>query len=277
MGNAITPMPGAVVLAAPFVLLGNSAYQNGFWLAVFFVALAHRLKDARAPLLLLWTVLLLSPVVLHALLTGNDYVANSLYILLPLACLSDAVSGRARPSRRAYSALVFLGVGLSSRANFLILLPLVTAFLAHRVGARTAILYTGVVIAVFAGVTLPFYLHDPPHFSPLHTTHKLAQYESILPHAGLVVPTLGALAAVALSGTRLNRTLPQLLRNCAVVQAALVVPVGVMATIRSQRLDLTEAGYGIFFLFFGVTAYWLARSGALRRAARANPDGSGEA
>ena len=30
--NPITPMPGSLFLAVPFVLAGNSAYQNFFWL-----------------------------------------------------------------------------------------------------------------------------------------------------------------------------------------------------------------------------------------------------
>ena len=36
LDNPIAPLPGAVFLAVPFVLLGNSAYQNIFWLNCLF-------------------------------------------------------------------------------------------------------------------------------------------------------------------------------------------------------------------------------------------------
>ena len=39
LDNPISPMPGAVLLAVPFVLLGSSVYQNLFWLFVFFIVM----------------------------------------------------------------------------------------------------------------------------------------------------------------------------------------------------------------------------------------------
>src|SRR3712207_7085295 len=45
---------------------GNSAYQNLFWLFIFFLFARSFLKNGRFALLLLWTILALSPVVLHA-------------------------------------------------------------------------------------------------------------------------------------------------------------------------------------------------------------------
>ncbi len=41
LGNLINQLPGALFLDAPFVLLGNSAYQNLFWLAAFFLGLRY--------------------------------------------------------------------------------------------------------------------------------------------------------------------------------------------------------------------------------------------
>ena len=48
LGNPISPLPGSLLLAVPFVLLGNSAYQNLFWIAAFFV-LAREWLEERAP------------------------------------------------------------------------------------------------------------------------------------------------------------------------------------------------------------------------------------
>src|SRR5712691_1191582 len=38
LGNVLHHLPGAFVLASPFVLLGTSALQNLFWLPLFFLA-----------------------------------------------------------------------------------------------------------------------------------------------------------------------------------------------------------------------------------------------
>jgi hypothetical protein len=60
-------LPGALLLAVPFVLLGNSAHQNLFWLFAFLFSLNSYLKDRRLALLLLWVILALAPVVLTVL------------------------------------------------------------------------------------------------------------------------------------------------------------------------------------------------------------------
>lgn len=45
LGNPITPMPGALLLALPFYLLGNATLQNLFWLAVFFMLVAWHYRS----------------------------------------------------------------------------------------------------------------------------------------------------------------------------------------------------------------------------------------
>ena len=49
LGNAVHHLPGAFVLASPFVLLGTSALQNLFWLPVFFVVISKE-SDSRTAL-----------------------------------------------------------------------------------------------------------------------------------------------------------------------------------------------------------------------------------
>ena len=82
LGDLITPMPGAVLLAAPFVLLGTSAWQNLFWLPALYLAGRRLLADPRLALLLWWSVLGLSPAVLQELVSGGDLLSNALYVPL---------------------------------------------------------------------------------------------------------------------------------------------------------------------------------------------------
>lgn len=277
LDNPISPLPGAVLLAVPFVLLGASAYQNLFWLALFWLALRAYLKDGRSPLLLLWTALALSPAVWHQIVTGTDYLANSLYVLLFMLWLIRAAAGR---GRQAVLFAILLGVGLSSRANFLLLLPLLFAALARLAGPRAAAGYVATSGLSFLAVTLPFFLHDPASFSPLHTTDELGRFDVVLPHAGLLIPAATAALTVTLAFCRRAwpaSACPQatpahpdaplglttaLLRNSALVLAFPVVcgillhSLGLRMLYGVNMIHFGFATFGVFFLFFGATPAW---------------------
>lgn len=256
LGNPISPLPGSLLLGAPFVLLGSGALQNLFWLLVLFVAVGRRLGDERWALLLLW-LLWSTPAFLHKFVTGYDYVANSLFVLLFAWGLI-----RAAPERGGlrWAAALALGVALSSRANFLLLAPLVYTQLVQRAGWRMATGLGAAVAASFAAITLPFYLHDPAGFTPLHTSNKIEQYSGVLAHASLWVGGGSGLLAMLLARPAWNRSLAAFFRNCAWVQA---FPIA-CAVLLSSRVDglaaLSQdlAFYGDFFLYFGALGAWLA-------------------
>ncbi len=282
LDNPISPLPGAILLAAPFVLLGASAYQNLFWLALFYLALRAYLKDGRSPLLLLWTALALSPAVWHQIVTGTDYLANSLYVLLFMLWLIRAAAGPAGRDRRAILFAILLGVGLSSRANFLLLLPLLFAALARLAGPKAAARYVALSGLSFLAVTLPFFLHDPAGFSPLHTTDELGRFDVVLPHAGVWISAAAAALAGVLAFCRRawpTSARPQaasarsdapleltaaLLRNSALVLALPVVcgiilySLGLRLLYGVNMLYFGFASFGVFFLFFGATPAWWA-------------------
>jgi len=254
--NAIANLPGAILLATPFVLLGTSAYQNLFWLATFFFAVSRLTRSWRHGLMLLWVVLIFSPVVMNYVVTGGDDLANSIYVLVFMLLAMSWVSDADAPVWKKVLAAVLLGVGLSSRANFLLAIPQVFAVLTIRSGWRAALKCVAVVGVAFAAVTLPFWIHDPAGFTPLHAqAHKVAEFQTILPLAGLVVPALGGSIAVVLAWRSVKRRRETWLRDCAIVQAFLVLCVLTFSVIQTRTLSLTAASYGVFFLFFGVLAF----------------------
>ena len=130
LGNAVHHLPGAFVLASPFVVLGTSALQNLFWLPVFFVVISEE-SDSRTALSLAWLIFALSPVVMYEVVTGTGYVSNTIYVLLGLWWL-------VRTEHRAVAAIAW-GVTLSSRANFILLLPLAFAVIRRQTDSRTAV------------------------------------------------------------------------------------------------------------------------------------------
>ena len=247
LGNPLSPLPGSLLLAAPFVWLGDSAYQTFAWLAVFFVAARRQLRDSRPALLVGWVALALSPVVAQEIVTGGDLLANSIYVLVfILALLHRPESGS------AWLYAVLLGIGLSSRANFLLLLPLVLSALARRGGWGRALKLTAVSCAAFAAVTVPFYLADPSGFSPLHTVRKFDSAPSSFPLGGTVVLVLDVALAVALSFPRWSTGRGTFLRNCALVLALPVVCMVTVLSVRAGRADLASTGYGLCSATFGL-------------------------
>ena len=257
LDNPITPMPGALLLAIPFVLLGNSAYQSFFWLLLWLLAMRRHWQAGRPPLLLLWLMLALSPVVVYSLVVGNDYLANSLYVLLFMLWL---VRWAPRPGLNPWLKLlpaICLGIGLSSRANFLLLLPLIFATLAQLAGRPAALRSTVTTGLTFLLVTLPFYLYDPAGFSPLHTTDELGRFNHLLPYAGLLIPLATALLALFLAWRqRVGADLQQLFRSSALVLALPVLAGLTLALLAYGPAGFTFAFFGLFPLFFGAAASW---------------------
>jgi hypothetical protein len=255
LGNPISPLPGSLVLAVPFVLLGNSAYQNLFWLFAFLFTMNSYLKDQRLALLVLWVTITFSPIILQEYVTGGDFLANSIYVLLFTMWMVNAIPQDGLSGWRKFLLAVLLGVGLASRTNFALLLPLVFSALVQSAGWKSAIKYitfTGLTLGL---VTIPFYLYDPQGFSPLHTANKLAQFQTILPFAVVLVPVVSGIIALILSIHYTNACLPVLLRNCAIVLAFPVLSGTVLQSINNRNLDFSFTGFGLSFLFFGVVAF----------------------
>lgn len=254
LGNSLTHMPGSLLFAIPFVLIGWSALQNLFWLPAFYLATRRLFGDARAALLGL-ALLLGTPAVLRELLTGGDLISNCIYVsLLALATL------RLQPSRTALrlGAAVALGVALSSRSNFVFVLPLLGAAIGREDGVREALRLAGAAVAAFLLVTLPFYLADPSGFTPRRTAAKLSEFSDVLPHAEYVTVGLALVVTVALCCTRMSRNGIELCRNMAIVQAVLVGMPVLLASVRAGKPDFAflVAGYGLPVAFFAVLGAW---------------------
>jgi len=254
-GNPVSPLPGAVLLAAPFVLLGASAYQNFFWLGVLLLVLCLAWKGSLQPLLFLGAVFILSPSALNALLNGTDYLANGLYTLLP--CIGLLVLASVKKFRPGWMLFLagFLGIALSSRFNFLFILPVLFAALVQRCGWRWATGCLGMTLVVFCAVTLPFYFYDPVGFSPLHTLTIYGDPASGFPLRGFIVAALTGLLSLILAFHK-SSGLRDFLRHATWILALPVFAGVIISSLLQNRLNLVYTYFGLFFIFFGTLAYW---------------------
>jgi hypothetical protein len=254
LGNPISPLPGAVLLSMPFVLLGNVAYQNAFWLAVFFWASGRLLRDRKQALILLWTILLLSLAVVRGLAVGSDYVSNTIYVLV-FSLWVIVAYWKPAPRWQQLLPAVLLGIGLSSRANFLLVAPLIFAAVASRAGWKKAFEASITAALGFVAVTIPIFLWDPGAFTPLGTVNEVGKFASVLPAAGLIIPLLAGLVVVILA-LRDNSSITRFLGHAAISQAVPVLCGMALSSIQAGRITFSFFGFGVFFLFFGALASW---------------------
>ncbi len=249
-GLPITSLPGALLLAVPFTILGSSAYQNVFWLFILFFSVKSYWRDGRFALLVLW-VFLLSPRFWQAWLTGDSFLANSVYILLSALLMIRTIPMPETSSSIKIFASVLLGIGLSSRVNFLIILPLLFSFLVQHAGWKSAIQYITLTCVTFILITMPFYWYDPQGFSPIDTLSLAGTKQGSFLIAGILV--------LFLSFQRMDSDGIVLLKNFAIVQVLtiLYIPFSLIAFDSFRFTHFINYSlnrfsfYGLDILFFG--------------------------
>jgi len=194
LNNPPTPLPGALLLATPFHALGHIVWQNLFWTALFFLLSLRIFRHRATALFFLTLFFLCTPVVINDLVTGGDYIINFLYITIAVVLFVSALQRRLPV---AMLAAAFLGIAISSRAIYpLVLIPLLALTLQRSSRGRTAALFT-VVTATAAAVTLPVFTPHPLT-RLLHQLMLTSSNVVTLPHSLHLVIILPLLALLIL-------------------------------------------------------------------------------
>ncbi len=198
LGNPISPMPGAIVLATPFAAMGRVSLQNICWLAAFVGFAATFFRSRATALVFLLVVTAGSLNTLDAFVAGGDYPINGWYVTIAVA-LFLKTNLRDRLSPAGIATGIFFGLTLSSRFVYpLVFVPLAGAYLLQRRGLLTALSRLSTPLIVATTVTLVVYVRDPVNFSPLHVSTKLAFLGPRVRHAAIVAfPVLTGLVACA--------------------------------------------------------------------------------
>ncbi len=255
LGQPVSQLPGGLVLAAPFVALGRSAYAAFFWLPMLVLVLRSRFREWRTPLLLALLALFAAPGLLREVVTGGDLVANGIAVL----CATLLVLSSRRPIPSALIALL-LGAVVSWRLSFVFALPALFVALFRLHGSRKVLTTAALALASFTAITLPFALHEG-RFWPLESSNHLQRFDGVVPGGGTTVAlaTGLAVAAAALVPQRWSET--RFLWHAAGSQVALVLSVVVLESVRDATLDFSPLipGYGLLALFFALAAARPAR------------------
>lgn len=273
LGNPPTPMPGAVLLAAPFHLMGSAALQNVFWFLVF-CALAPRLAgDRRGAAAYLAIFVLCCPGVLLDFATGSDFATNAVYVIVAVWALTTLAPDEGWPLR--FLAAAFFACALSSRPIYVVEAPIAAAALLQRQGPRRCVETMGLAAVLLAAINLPLLADNPVKFPLFLHTNLLGVWPRWL-HATLLIPAIAMATACAAFFVRLERGRIWLLSGLSL--APMVVPTFLFALARrgpSAHLVILD-GYTLpVTLFIGL---WLLRpvlaAGAAARALEAAPASS---
>jgi hypothetical protein len=246
LGNELHQLPGAFVLAAPFVAVGSSALQNLFWIPVFFFVVARVRRerattDADADALRLALLAIVAcPVVLDEVVTGTGHGANAIYVAVGLWWLMR--------TRRPVLAGAVWGVAIASRLNVLVLLPIAFGAVRRRWGSDVAAASTAVAGAVAAAITVPFYLASPGTFGPIESLSRVNVFNQYVPHAGLAIALAMVAAAVWLGAKAADEAA---VYAASAVVLAIPVAAGVAFSLPYDwSFALDFAGYGLFATWF---------------------------
>ncbi|HTQ99033.1 MAG TPA: hypothetical protein VMH83_03545 [Candidatus Acidoferrum sp.] len=253
LGNRIHHLPGALLLATPFVLLGTSALQNLFWTAAWLLLLLRALQPPRG-LALFLLMFAASPVLMHQIVTGSDGVMSGISVLAATWLFTHAWQQTSNSAWQRYGALLLLALALSNRPNFAPVVVSVLAFVWHRHGVARVLLpalWLGVLLAL---INLPFYLYDPAGFAPLEGLDRVTRFDDLLPHAGQLLPLAAFVLALGLATRNDADTFAGVALASGLVQALLVVSGLLLSCIAGGELDLAYAAYGCYFLF--PLGYW---------------------
>ncbi|MGB1249279.1 MAG: hypothetical protein ACPG8W_01490 [Candidatus Promineifilaceae bacterium] len=258
-GNPITPMPGAVLLALPFRLLGNAAYQTFFWLGALFL-LARNLLGSSRQALVLCGLILLSPAVFHEVMTGGDLWTNGVFVLVLGVLAARVISAEnASPLLKIVLAILF-GLSLSSRVNFALFAPLVLAYIYHRRGFPTAIRVAVLMGVTTLAVTLPFYLYDPENFAPFQRVGELADLNTLFPYLGsIIVPLMMLILTGFLCLPKFQCKLAHLLISAGGVQLLPTVVGSLAFSLYDREIYIQLMSFGPIFIVFGAMGVWLSQ------------------
>lgn len=256
IAGPLSLLPGAILLSVPFVLVGSVGLQNWVWLGILLGVLAWHLRERTTALVLVVASLALSPAAQYEYISGGDMLANGIYVSLFLYLAVRCWTITRFSLGAATAAALLLGLGLASRANFILLLPLFTTLIWRISGIQRAMAAGSLVLVAYVAVILPFYLMDPHAFTPLMSRNKLAVAGESWPWVGraiLMMTVLGAGAsALMILMNKCADPITAFFRHCTIVTLAPMLLAVCFATVVNGNLDFRfmHDRFGLMYVFF---------------------------
>jgi hypothetical protein len=247
LGGQISPMPGALILALPFYLIGNCAFQNLFWVPFFFWWAQRRFGATSTALWCVSIFIIGCPASVRDFVTGGDYLINALYVAIAMDSVFLALYSERK--WHLYAAAVFLSVAISSRQLYAIAIPVLAGTVFQFRGPRRMFEFLVLVVLGCAILNAPLYFDDPSHFPTMQTAKKISDVPSWF-HAPLVLPAIGV--CIALCSFRIKMSRRRIFALTALAFVPLFYVVLIYRLLMSHiALGVTSFEYSLPVTIFG--------------------------
>jgi hypothetical protein len=238
LGGHPDPMPGALILALPFYLLGNSALQNLMWIPAFIFWCATIFKDRVIALAYLMLFLLACPAAMQDFVTGGDYLINAIYVAIAMQLMITVQASEKEWPR--WGAELFLAIAISSRPIYVMAVPVLAGAIYNIAGFRRMTECVLVVLTVCILLNVPFLLYDPSRFPTANGWKKLSDLPPWL-HASITLPVLAG--AIGCTSFLIRNDLHRAYALMSITLSVMIFPELAFAFI--ARHDLIAAGYAL--------------------------------
>jgi hypothetical protein len=245
--HKITPLPGAMLLASPFYLMGGSAYQNLFWMPALLIFVSRFFGKGRVAVVFVAAFVAFQPALMQDVVVGGDYVANIVYVTISAFAAFRLLSSSDVAMKRIILSAIFLGIAVASRPSYFVVLPVLFFHgIGSRVAGRAAVL-CGIAVTVAAALILPFYFYDPAGFSPTH----IGTFARRIPYGTVILPALSF--AIACSAAMIRLDDRRFFGLLALAMCPIFLPVLVLApNARTMGYSVVITLWGGLWLF----AHW---------------------
>jgi hypothetical protein len=260
VAGPLSLLPGAILLAVPFVLAGSVGLQNIFWLGVFLWICGRRLTNRGEFLSLLAVSLAASPSAQYEIISGGDMIANGAYALCFLILAHDTWTNRDSPIFHKLATAVLLGIGLASRANMIFLLPVLGAFVLRKTDWKQAFGSMTLVGMTYGFIVTSFYLIDPASFTPLKSREKIMFDGETLWWADEAILGLTATVMIVFFLKSIVETesasLRQLLSISTWITITPMIAMVILSSATQRKLDcrFMHDRFGLMYLCFAIAA-----------------------
>jgi hypothetical protein len=214
--------------------------------------LAIRFFRYRATALFFLAIFLLfAPANLSDFTSGGDYLTNFFYIAIAVALFTSALD---RSFYACIPAALFLGIALSSRIVYAVVLIPLLALTLQRISRRRAALLFCIVLLAAATVTLPIFTPHPiAHlFQQLSQNATKLRYVPSALHPRWTLPLLALLIAAIAFFIRMD--LPRLFLIFSVTSFVMLAPFAITLALHSEKLRYNLSYLGICALSFALWA-----------------------
>jgi len=235
----------------PSLRLGILPGRTSFGSLSFLPSSIRFFRHRATALFFLAVFFLLAPANLSDFTSGGDYLTNFFYLVIACAFFIRSLD---RPLHVCIPAALFLGVTLSSRIVYAVILIPLLALTLQRTSRYRAIALFVVVLIAAAAVTLPIFAPD----TFMHLLQQLLQnapklrYIPTALHPGWTLPLLATITACITFFIRMN--FPRLLLTFSVTSLVMLAPFVATFALHAEKLRYNFSYLSVCALSFSLWA-----------------------